>query len=62
MGSDGFLVQPENSTLLAEALNKALELTKQQSNKVGEAARQRIVENFSLDANVATYLKLYTKT
>jgi glycosyltransferase involved in cell wall biosynthesis len=62
MGSDGFLVQPENSTLLAEALNKALELTKQQSNKVGEAARQRIVKNFSLDANVDTYLKLYNKT
>jgi glycosyltransferase involved in cell wall biosynthesis len=61
VGTDGFLVQPKNSILLAEALNKALELSKEESIKIGEAARQRIIKNFSLDANVDNYLKLYTK-
>lgn len=59
VGSNGFLVQPQNSTLLADALNNVLALSDIECVKIGSAARQRIIENFSLDANVDAYLKLY---
>lgn len=60
MGSHGFLVEPKNSFFLAQALNKALELSDIERTEIGAAARQRIVDSFSLDANVDAYLKLYT--
>ena len=59
VGLNGFLVEPQDSVLLAETLNNALKLSDDDYNKIGSAARQRIVENFSLDANVDAYLKLY---
>ena len=59
VSSHGFLVQPKNSVLLAETLNNTLKLSDGERNTIGSVARQRIVENFSLDANVDAYLKLY---
>ena len=59
VSSNGFLVQPQNSIFLAETLNKTLKLNDEERNKIGGAARQRIIEKFSLDANVDAYLKLY---
>lgn len=59
LGSNGFLVQPQDSVLLAETLNNTLKLSDDECNKIGSAARQRIIEHFSLDANVDAYFKLY---
>lgn len=60
IGSHGFLVDSKNSSLLAQELNRALELSDIERAEIGTAARQRIVDKFSLDANVDAYLKLYT--
>lgn len=60
VGSNGFLVEPKNSILLAEALNKALDLSDHERSNIGVAARQRIIDNFSLEANVDAYFKLYS--
>lgn len=59
VGSAGFLVEPKNSTLLAEALNNALDLSDDEHSIMGAAARERIIDNYSLSANVQAYLELY---
>lgn len=57
--SSGFLVEPRNSELLAKELNRALSLSDYERSKLGAAARQRIIDNFSLEANVNAYCELY---
>lgn len=60
VGSNGFLVEPKNNDLLAQALNEALNLSNAECAEIGAGARQRIMDHFSLDANVEKYLKIYT--
>lgn len=60
VGSNGFLVEPKNNDLLAQALNEALNVSDADRVEIGAGARQRIIDHFSLDANVEAYLKLYT--
>lgn len=60
IGSSGFLVQPKNSNALADALNSALSLDSSECAEISKAARQRVVERFSLDANVDAFLSLYS--
>lgn len=60
VGSKGFLVEPRNTELLAIELNKALNLSVAERSTLGSAARQRIIDNYSLDANVEAYLELYS--
>ncbi|MED6316137.1 MAG: glycosyltransferase [Pseudomonadota bacterium] len=59
VGSNGFLIEPKNSTLLAQELNKALNLDEDERASIGKAARSHIIKNFSLDTNVNYYLNLY---
>lgn len=59
VGSEGFLVEPKNSILLAKELNKALDLSDDERSAIGLAARKRIINHYSLEANVDAYLKLY---
>lgn len=59
VGSEGFLVEPNNNILLAQALNKALDLSDDERSSIGAAARTRIINHYSLSANVDAYLKLY---
>lgn len=59
VGSEGFLVEPRNSILLAKELNKALDLSDDERSLIGLAARKRIINHYSLEANVDAYLKLY---
>lgn len=59
IGPAGFLVETRNSTLLAQTLNKALDMSDDESSSIGLAARKRIIDNYSLSANVKAYLKLY---
>lgn len=59
VGSSGFLVPPKNSDALADALNNALSLDSSECAEISKAARQRVVERFSLDANVDAFLESY---
>lgn len=59
VGSSGSIVEPKNNVLLAQALNKALDLSDDERSNLGVAARQRIINHYSLSANVEAYLKLY---
>ncbi|MBU1297374.1 MAG: glycosyltransferase [Gammaproteobacteria bacterium] len=56
----GFLVPPENSLLLARSLGNALDLSYTDRSKHGILARQRIIDKFSLDSNINSFIKMYT--
>lgn len=55
----GLLVPPRNSVMLANALAESLSLTDEQAEEQGIAARQRIVEQYSLKNQVEKWLRLY---
>lgn len=57
-GKDGFLVNPEETDMLA---NKIIELLKDQSlrQKIAEAARKKVVEQFSIKNFVTQFQKIY---
>lgn len=59
VGSEGFLISPRDENALAQALNKALDLDTGERLIMGASARQRIIDHFSLEANVDAYLELY---
>lgn len=61
IGDAGVTVQPRNSKQLASELNKALDMNEEESSVLGCKARQHIVNNYSLNDNVNSYLELYLK-
>jgi glycosyltransferase involved in cell wall biosynthesis len=59
IGEAGYLVSPRNSSALAQAMCNALALSEVEAAELGQKARQRIVEHFSLDAAVQKWLAIY---
>jgi glycosyltransferase involved in cell wall biosynthesis len=59
VGNTGWVVPPKNPEALAEAWQEAIELGSEDREKLGKAARSRIIECFSLESIVADYEKLY---
>jgi glycosyltransferase involved in cell wall biosynthesis len=59
VGNTGWVVPPKNPEALAEAWQEAIELGSQGREKLGKAARTRIIQSFSLDAVVSEYEALY---
>lgn len=45
----GFLIEPNNSKLLAERIKEVIKLNKTQRAKIGKAAKKHVNENFSID-------------
>lgn len=60
VGDCGFLVMPGDSHALTVAMLRAASLTPRQAKQFGERARQRILEQFSLERIVDRWLALYT--
>lgn len=58
-GKIGFLVPPKNPELLAQAMIRLMNLPYEDRRKMGEAARQHIEANFSLDQVVEQWDNLY---
>jgi glycosyltransferase involved in cell wall biosynthesis len=59
LGEAGYLVKTKDSKALAQALQTALQLPAIESATLGRAARQRVIEKYSLDSAVAKWLQLY---
>lgn len=59
LGDIGYLVKPRDSKALSEALQTALQLPAVQCATLGNAARQRVIDKYSLDAAVAKWLQIY---
>lgn len=61
MGEVGFLVAPEDSAALSKSILEALLLEPQIKARIGLAARKRVQDNYSLEAAVEKWHKLYLK-
>jgi len=59
LGASGFTVPPRDSRALADALIRYIHLPPAQQFQLSHAARDRIVENFSLETVAKTYDRLY---
>ena len=57
-GKTGLIVPPKNSPVLAEAINKLLNDPKMRKD-LGEAGKERVNSQFSLEAMAAAVLKVY---
>ena len=61
VGGTGFVVPPRNPAALAAAWSRMVDMGAESRAMMGAAARQRILENFSLDKVVGQYEALYDK-
>jgi glycosyltransferase involved in cell wall biosynthesis len=59
IGAAGALVPPGNSDELAAAMLKVVRTSHDMRYSIGRAARQRIIEHFSIDARVNDWEALY---
>jgi glycosyltransferase involved in cell wall biosynthesis len=59
LGDCGFLVPVQDHVSLAAAIKKVLELTCEERNEIGAAARRRIVNQFALTAVCTAWESLY---
>lgn len=59
VGDEGFLVPPRNAQALTEAMGRALRLPDEQRQRLGTAARERVVARYSLEAMAEKYLAVY---
>lgn len=60
-GENAVIVPPQNHKLLAEALQKTVDLSEEQRIEIGRKARNHAVENYSLQNTVVKYANLYNK-
>lgn len=58
-GKTGSLVPPKNSGALTQAMLRLMSLSKEERQRMGEAARQHVEANFSLDRVVDQWEALY---
>jgi glycosyltransferase involved in cell wall biosynthesis len=59
VGDTGIVVPPRNPVAMAKACGKMIEDGLQGRQKLGERARERVIDNFSLDKIVCQYESLY---
>ena len=59
VGETGKVVPPKDPEKLAQVWQEMIELGQEKRSQLGTLARQRIIENFSLDAIVEQYEELY---
>jgi glycosyltransferase involved in cell wall biosynthesis len=62
VGETGFVVPARDPEALAQALRTMAQLDHAERNRLGTLARQRIINNFSLDAIAQKYERLYEET
>lgn len=59
LGKYGYIVPRKNSFALMEAMNVALELDPREQQKLSSLARQRIIENYSINEIVKVWARIY---
>ena len=60
VGECGYLVPPKNAQALMNAMDKALQLTADEAELLGRSARQRVVENYSIEKIVEIWKGIYS--
>lgn len=59
VGKAGYLVKPKDAKALAQMLATALQLPALQRASLGRDARMRVIDKFSLDAAVESWMRIY---
>jgi glycosyltransferase involved in cell wall biosynthesis len=59
VGDTGFVVPPENSQALADAMIRYFSLSVEERKRMGKKARQRVESHFALDLVVERYESIY---
>tara|TARA_R100001224_G_scaffold19909_2_gene9838 strand:+ start:24952 stop:25266 length:315 start_codon:yes stop_codon:yes gene_type:complete len=59
LGNAGILVPPKNPLLLAAGLEKAFNFKDSEIELMGKEARNRVIENYSLDNTAQQYIRIY---
>ena len=59
VGNAGVLVRPGDSQALAEAMGKVMRMTAFEQKSMGQSARARIKDNFSMEAKVSEWNDMY---
>lgn len=62
VGQCGVLINKKDHIALADKLTQALDMSIEQRREIGKLARKHIINNYSLNTNVESYLKLYNNT
>lgn len=60
-GKTGFLVPPKDPSALAQAMLRLMDLPKEERQKMGQAGREHVLVNFSLERVVDMWESLYTE-
>ena len=59
VGDAGFLVPPKDADALSQAMQKGLELNREECDQLGAKARERVVSRYSFDVMAERYLSVY---
>lgn len=59
VGDTGLVVPPKNPKALAQSMKKMIEVGKEKREGLGMKARDRIMDNYSIEKVVKEYEKLY---
>jgi glycosyltransferase involved in cell wall biosynthesis len=62
LGETGILTPPRDPEAIAQALKKLIDIGREGRMLLGEAARRRIIDHFSLEAVTQLYESLYRNT
>ena len=62
LGEAGILVPPQNSQALASAMHSVMQQGSEEPSIRGRAARQRVIDQFSIDGCATAWEKLYRET
>lgn len=60
-GKDGFLVEPKNSELLAQTIEKTINMSEQERTTMSALAKEKIINKFSTDVIVKQMLEYYNQ-
>jgi glycosyltransferase involved in cell wall biosynthesis len=60
IGKNGILVPPSSPENLAQGIEQALRFSSNEKSTIGSLARQRIIDNYSLDTISLRWLSLYS--
>ncbi|MFB0565990.1 MAG: glycosyltransferase family 4 protein [Candidatus Aminicenantaceae bacterium] len=58
-GVNGYLIEPDNDRQLAELIMNIFELNEKEKSEIGERARHKVLENFSVEKMIDETIKIY---
>jgi glycosyltransferase involved in cell wall biosynthesis len=61
LGDENFVIAPKNSCELEHKIKYAMSLSNAEKEQIGKKNRQRVLDNYTIQAIVKEYEKIYTE-